>query len=118
MFTQPLAIKGGADAFAEFIPYVFQLFAALLESNPSAALPNHYKALIAPLLQGTIWETRGNAPGCTRLLAAIVPRAAQDIVAENQVEPVLGIFQKLLSGKKTEPNAFDVLDSIVVSLPA
>lgn len=101
----------------EFIPYIFQLFAALLESNPSAALPNHYKALISPLLLGTLWETRGNVPGCTRLLAAIIPRAAQEIVAENQVEPILGVFQRLLSGKKTEQNAFDILESIVVSFP-
>ncbi|ORY71129.1 Cse1-domain-containing protein [Pseudomassariella vexata] len=101
----------------EFIPYVFQLFSALLESNPASALPNHYKSLITPLLQHTLWETRGNVPGCTRLLAAIVPRASQDIVAANQVEPILGIFQKLLVGKKTEQNAFDVLESVVISIP-
>jgi exportin-2 (importin alpha re-exporter) len=96
---------------------VFQLLAALLEANPSGALPNHYKALIAPLIVPTLWETRGNIPGCTRLLAAILPRAADLIVAENQLEPVLGIFQKLLSGKKTDSSAFELLDSIVTSIP-
>ncbi|KAI0124261.1 CAS/CSE protein [Xylariales sp. AK1849] len=101
----------------EFIPYVFQLFAALLEPNPSGALPNHYKALLAPLVLPTIWETRGNVPGCTRLLAAIIPRTAELIVAENQLEPILGIFQKLLSGKKTEQSAFEILESIVLSIP-
>ncbi|KAH8663966.1 CAS/CSE protein [Xylariales sp. PMI_506] len=101
----------------EFIPYVFQLFAALLEPNPSGALPNHYKALIAPLVLPTLWETRGNVPGCTRLLSAIIPRAADQIVAENQLEPILGIFQKLLSGKKTEQSAFEILEAIVISIP-
>ncbi|KAF3021517.1 importin-alpha export receptor [Neopestalotiopsis sp. 37M] len=101
----------------EFIPYVFQLFAALLEPNPSGALPDHYKALIGPLILPTIWETRGNVPGAARLLAAIIPRAAEAIVAENQLEPILGIFQKLLSGKKTEQSAFEILDAIVVSVP-
>ncbi|KAK8110363.1 Importin alpha re-exporter [Apiospora kogelbergensis] len=101
----------------EFIPYVFQLFAALLEPNPSGALPNHFKALLPPLLQFTMWETRGNVPGCTRLLAAIIPRATDMIVAENQVEPILGIFQKLLSGKKTEQNAFDILEAVITSIP-
>ncbi|KAI1863767.1 hypothetical protein JX265_003903 [Neoarthrinium moseri] len=101
----------------EFIPYVFQLFAALLEPNPSGALPNHYKALITPLVLPTIWETRGNVPGCARLLAAIIPRAADAIVAENQLEPILGIFQKLLSGKKTEQNAFEILEAITTSIP-
>lgn len=98
------------------MPYVFQIFAKLLELNPSGALPNHYQALVSPLMLPTLWETRGNVPALTRLLAAIVPRASATIVAENQVQPVLGIFQSLLSGKKTEQNAFDLLESIVLSI--
>lgn len=98
------------------MPYVFQLFAALLESNPSGALPDHYKALVGPLLAPALWETRGNVPALTRLLAAILPRSAGDIVANNHLEAVLGIFQMLLSGKKTEQNAFELLESIVTSV--
>lgn len=64
----------------------------------------------------TLWETRGNVPALTRLLAAIIPRASQSIVAENQLQPVLGIFQTLLSIKRTEQNAFDLLETIVVSI--
>ncbi|KAI1365360.1 CAS/CSE protein [Xylaria arbuscula] len=101
----------------EFIPYVLQLFAKLLELNPSGALPNHYQALVPPLMLPTTWETRGNVPALTRLLVAIIPRASQYIVAENQVQPILGIFQGLLRGKKTEQNAFDLLESIVLSIP-
>ncbi|KAJ8119394.1 hypothetical protein ONZ43_g3645 [Nemania bipapillata] len=77
----------------EFMPYVFQLFAKLLELNPSGALPNHYQALVPPLM------------------------ATQYIVTENQVQPILGIFQGLLRGKKTEQNAFDLLESVVSSIP-
>ncbi|KAI3323164.1 CAS/CSE protein [Xylariaceae sp. AK1471] len=101
----------------EFMPYVFQIFAKLLELNPSGALPNHYQALIPPLMLPATWETRGNVPALTRLLVAIIPRAAQSIVAENQVQPILGIFQGLLRGKKTEPNAFDLLESVALSIP-
>lgn len=99
------------------MPYVFQLFAKLLELNPSGALPNHYQALVPPLLLPATWETRGNVPALTRLLLATIPRATQHIVAENQVQPILGIFQGLLRGKKTEPNAFDLLESVVLSIP-
>lgn len=101
----------------EFMPYIFQLFAKLLELNPSGALPNHYQALIPPLMLPATWETRGNVPALTRLLIAIIPRAAQFIVAENQVQPILGIFQGLLRGRKTEGNAFDLLETIVLSIP-
>lgn len=65
----------------------------------------------------TLWETRGNVPALTRTLAAIIPRAASSIVAENQVQPILGIFQNLLRSKKTEQNAFDLLESIILSIP-
>lgn len=101
---------------SEFVPYVLQIFAKLLELNPSGALPNHYQTLLAPLMTPTLWETRGNVPALTRLLAAIVPRASSTIVAENQVQPILGIFQNLLRGKKTEQNAYDLLESIVLSI--
>jgi exportin-2 (importin alpha re-exporter) len=105
------------DSSLEFMPYVFQLLAKLLELNPSGALPNHYQALIAPLMLPTTWETRGNVPALTRLLIAIIPRATQTIVAENQVQPILGIFQGLLRGKKTESNAFDLLETVCLSIP-
>lgn len=95
--------------------YVFQILAQLLESSPSDTISNNYKQLLGPLLNPTLWETRGNVPACTRLLSAVIPRVAKDIVAENQLEPILGIFQKLLSGKKSELYAFDILDSIVKS---
>ncbi|KAI1438347.1 CAS/CSE protein [Xylaria sp. CBS 124048] len=101
----------------EFMPYVFQLFAKLLELNPSGALPNHYQSLLPPLMLPATWETRGNVPALTRLLVAIIPRAAQHIVAENTVQPILGIFQGLLRGRKTEQNAFDLLESVVLSIP-
>ncbi|KAI1765599.1 putative mportin-alpha export receptor [Hypoxylon sp. FL1150] len=100
----------------EFVPYVLQIFAKLLELNPSGALPNHYQALVPPLMQPTLWETRGNIPALTRLLVAIIPRAASTIVAENQVQSILGIFQNLLRVKKTELHAFDLLESVVISI--
>lgn len=101
----------------EFVPYVFQILSALLEASQTKALPDHYRTLIPVVLAPTIWETRGNVPACARFLAAILPKVADAIVAENQVEPVLGIFQRLSSSKKTEQNSIDILEAIVTSLP-
>ncbi|OTB05757.1 hypothetical protein M426DRAFT_319437 [Hypoxylon sp. CI-4A] len=101
----------------EFIPYVLQVLSKLLEINPSGTLPSNFQSLIPHLVMPNLWETRGNVPALTRLLAAILPRAANTIVAENQVQPILGIFQNLLRIKKTEQNAFDLLEAVVVSVP-
>ncbi|OWP00452.1 importin alpha re-exporter [Marssonina coronariae] len=102
--------------FAEFMPYVFQLFAALLESRPQGPLSEFYKALIGPVLSPALWESRGNVPALARLLSSIIPRAGAEIVAGGQIEPILGIFQKLIGGKtRTELYGLDVLEAVVVS---
>lgn len=67
------------------------------------------------ILQPTVWETRGNVPGCARFLSAMVPKAKQAIVDHKQLEQILGVFQRLLASKKTEQNAFDILESVVCS---
>lgn len=95
--------------------YIFQILAQLLESSPSETISDNYKSLLGPLLNPPLWETRGNVPACTRLLSAVIPKAPKAIVADNQVEPILGIFQKLLGGKKSELYSFDILDAMVKS---
>ncbi|KAI9832557.1 MAG: hypothetical protein M1819_004347 [Sarea resinae] len=101
----------------EFMPYVFQLFAALLEANPSASLSEYYKSLISPIIMPALWDSRGNVPALVRLLSSIIPRGAEDIAKNNQIEPILGIFQKLVSSKTHESYGFDLLETVVSSFP-
>lgn len=103
----------GLILFTEFMPYIFQILAQLLESSPSDSISDNYTALLTPLLSPPLWETRGNVPACARLLSAVIPRASKTILAENQIEAILGIFQKLLGGKKSELYAFDILEASV-----
>lgn len=101
----------------EFTPYVFQLFAALLQSSPPGPLSPSFQALLAPILSPTMWESRGNVPALTRLLCTIIPRGAAEIAAANQTEAILIIFQKLVSTKAYETYAMDLIDTVVTSLP-
>ncbi|BCS13985.1 Cse1-domain-containing protein [Aspergillus piperis CBS 112811] len=101
----------------EFMPYIFQLFAALLEANPSGTLPDYYQNLIAPILMPVMWESKGNIPALVRLLSSIIHRGSQYIIQNEQIAPVLGIFQKLLSTKTNEGYGFDLLESVVANFP-
>ncbi|OJJ43812.1 hypothetical protein ASPZODRAFT_73605 [Penicilliopsis zonata CBS 506.65] len=101
----------------EFIPYVFQLFAALLEANPSGTLPTYYQNLVAPILMPVMWESKGNIPALVRLLSSIIARGSQFVLENNQIEPILGIFQKLLSTKANESHGFDLLESVIANFP-
>lgn len=101
----------------EFMPYVFQLLAALLEANPSATLPGHYEHLIAPIIAPAMWESKGNVPALVRLLSSIIPRGTESITNNNQIEPILGIFQKLVSSKANESYGFDLLEAVISNFP-
>ena len=101
----------------EFVPYVFQIFAALLEANSSASLPQYYQSLVAPSLSPELWSMRGNVPALVRFLSAVIPRGATDIIQNNQLETILGIFQRLISTKTNETHAFDLLECIIQTFP-
>jgi exportin-2 (importin alpha re-exporter) len=101
----------------EFMPYVFQLFAALLETNSSGVLPDSYAALIPPIIQPPLYELKGNVPALIRLLSAIMTRGTDTIISNNQLEPILGIFQKLLSTKTHETQGFELVEAVISSFP-
>jgi exportin-2 (importin alpha re-exporter) len=105
------------EGIEEFMPYVFQLFAALLEANPSGQLTQYYQELLEIVILPQVWESRGNVPALVRLLTSMIPRNVQGIVANKQVEPILGIFQKLISTRTTETLAFELVEAVIISIP-
>ncbi|KAK2739185.1 importin-alpha export receptor [Myotisia sp. PD_48] len=102
---------------SEFIPYIFQLLAALLEANPEGPFPSYLEPIVAPILTPAVWETRGNVPALVRLLSAVIRRAGDLISRNNQIEPILGIFQKLISSKANESYGFDLLENVISAFP-
>jgi exportin-2 (importin alpha re-exporter) len=107
-----------SEGIEEFSPYIFQLFSALLEANPSGQLTDYYRSLFSIIIQGAVWEQRGNVPALARLLSAMITRDAQRIVTDKQLEPILGIFQKLISTKAHESHAFELIEALVTFVPA
>ncbi|KAK5947920.1 importin-alpha export receptor [Knufia fluminis] len=107
-------LEQGVD---EFMPYVFQLLAALFEKESNKPLPQQFSPLVAPVLTPTLWEQRGNVPALVRLLSAIIPRAAENLVKNNQLPNVLGLFQKLVSTKTNEGYGCDLLEVCIISFP-
>ncbi|KAG0045285.1 importin-alpha export receptor [Gryganskiella cystojenkinii] len=102
---------------AEFSPYVFQLLSQLLSYNTSADLPVFYQQLLPPLVQPHLWSQQGNVPALVKLLQAYLKSGSAWIVANNQLEPMLGVFQKLVSSKINDHHAFELLQSVVTYVP-
>ena len=102
----------------EFLPYVFQLLAELLELRPGpppgeSALTDGYKSLLPPLLTAALWSRKGNVPALTSLACAYLRKGGAYVASSGQLLPLLGVFQKLLSTKGQEDSAFEIGRALV-----
>ncbi|KAG2207684.1 hypothetical protein INT47_011804 [Mucor saturninus] len=101
----------------EFNPYVFQLLAQLLEQHKGTELTDSYVALLVPLLNPGLWE-QGNIPALVRLLQAYLEKGINTILANNQLEPILGIFQqKLVNSRQFDHYGMLLLHTITLRVP-
>lgn len=98
------------------MPYVFQILSQLVELRP-APLPAIYMNLFSPLLTPLLWERSANVPALVRLLQAYLHKAPQEIIAQQKLGAVLGVFQKLIASRHTDHQGFFILNTIVESLP-
>jgi len=104
---------------SEFTPYVFQILAQLLEYRPgNAGLGEAYSTLFPPLLTPSLWERKGNIPALSRLLQAYLQKGSSEIVSSGQFSGLLGVFQKLVSSRSSEVEAFALLGAITQFIPA
>ena len=107
---------------AEYVPYVFQVLAQLLEAHAAhdkqRVLPGSYASLLPPLLMPALWEQKGNVPALVRLLKAYLAQAPGYFVEQARVEPCLGIYQKLISSRLNDVFGFDLLRALLRVLPA
>lgn len=100
----------------EFIPYVFQVLALLLEVNPGG-ISETYLGLFQPLLQPVLWENSGNIPPLVRLLQAYISKGPANIPTD-RLSGLLGIFQKLLASKANDNYGFSLLNTLIISMPS
>lgn len=97
----------------EYIPYVFQVLAQMLELH-TTDVPSDYRSLLPFLLQPAIWQQKGSIPGLVKLLKAFLARDSQQMVAAGQLASVLGILQqRLIPSKVNDVWGFELLQSVV-----
>lgn len=102
----------------EFIPYVFQILALLLESRTELGVPDAYMALFPCLLAPVLFERPGNIHPLNRLLQAFISKGPQQIVAQNNINALLGVFQKLVASKAHDHEGFLLIQTIIEHFPA
>ena len=98
----------------DFIPYVFQILALLLEYHEAGRVPEAYISLLQPILSPTLWETPANIQPVVYFLTTLISRANHSIEAAGKVIPILGVFQKLVASKNNDHHGFKILHSLVM----
>lgn len=101
----------------EFMPYVFQLLSQLLVYHNEAGIPAAYQAMLPPLLQPIVWESHGNIPALVNLLDSYLVKGPQEIIANNQLTPILGIYQKLIASRMNDHHGFELLTAVLDNVP-
>lgn len=103
---------------SEFTPYVFQIFAQLLEFRPAGSgLGDGYSGLLQGCLAPVAWERRGNIPALSRLMRAYLQQAAAEIANSGSFMAMMGVWQKLVSSKANEISSFELLSAITRFVP-
>ncbi|KAF2454465.1 CAS/CSE protein [Lineolata rhizophorae] len=116
--VEPLwnVLAAGVD---EFVPYVLQLFAALLDAGPAGGglgggAGGYAERLVQAAMQPALWDAKGNVPALVRLLTSVVARGAGPLARAGQTEPLLGVFQKLVVSRAHEGLGFDLLEAMLL----
>lgn len=99
--------------FSEFIPYVFQILALLLELQTNQNIPETYMALFPCLLSPVLFERQANIHPLNRLLQAFISHGSHQIAAQDKTSALLGVFQKLIASKANDHEGFLLIQSII-----
>ncbi|XP_046736247.1 exportin-2 [Diprion similis] len=101
----------------EFIPYVFQILSLLLELQTAPDIPEPYMALFPCLLAPVLFERQANIHPLTRLLQAFVSHGPHQIITQNKISGLLGVFQKLIASKANDDEGFHLMQTIIEHFP-
>eukprot|EP00300_Choanocystis_sp_HF-7_P010198 c16835_g1_i1.p1 GENE.c16835_g1_i1~~c16835_g1_i1.p1 ORF type:complete len:996 (+),score=245.22 c16835_g1_i1:75-2990(+) len=95
----------------DFVPYVVQVLTLLVEVRPKP-IPPAYSQLLPALLTVSKYDTPGNVPALVGLLKAYLRYEGAQVVATNQLPPILGVFQFLVSKKAHDHDGLSLLSAV------
>ncbi|KAF8596041.1 hypothetical protein BDV93DRAFT_79575 [Ceratobasidium sp. AG-I] len=96
----------------QFIPYVFQILAQMLEIH-TTSVPPAYASLLPILFTPAVWQQRGNVPALVRLIKAFIAKDPGSV----DVRTVLAVVQqRLIPSRVNDVFGFELLEALVGGL--
>lgn len=112
------------EDIGEFMPYVFQIFAQMMEVRPGGpgSIPGSYLQILPMLPSPVLLNNRGNIPAVVRMMGVFVEKdpamfAAPDSTGSSHLQRAMGVFQKLISMKMLDHEGFNILNSVILHVP-
>ncbi|KAJ1508459.1 importin-alpha export receptor [Coelomomyces lativittatus] len=104
------------EAQTDFLPFLLQLFAQLLEAHPSSnlGLPPLYQPLVPLIFNPLVWDQASNLAGLVILLKTFLRKDPTYFSQPSMLSTLLGATQLLLKSKMNFHYGFDLLKFIVV----
>ncbi|CAA7263712.1 unnamed protein product [Cyclocybe aegerita] len=100
----------------QYIPYVFQVLAQMLELHRGGALPAEYRGLIPLLVTPAVWQEKGSIPGLVRLLKGFLAQDNVQMHGAGQIASVLAVVQqRLIPSKLHDAWGVELLESVVLN---
>lgn len=99
----------------EFMPYLLQLYAGLVEFSSDPLLPSYARDLLQVALQPPLWSSPGNVPALLRFIQACLRKESLDY--PSLLPPLLGVFQTLLGSRVNDLHAFSLFNTIIQTVP-
>ncbi|KAF9036301.1 CAS/CSE protein [Panaeolus papilionaceus] len=101
----------------QYIPYVFQVLAQMLEFHRGGTVPQDYRNMLPFLLTPAGWQQKGSIPGLVRLLKAFLSQDSDAMFAAGQVASVLAVVQqRLVPSKVNDAWGIELLQSVVLNV--
>lgn len=103
----------------EFMPYVFQMLSLLLEIREGSGSPitDSYWALFPCLLVPALWDRPGNVTPLIRLICSFIKQGSPQISAQEKLNAVLGVFQKMIASKTNDHEGFYLMQNLINYYP-
>ncbi|KAG9074562.1 importin-alpha export receptor, partial [Ceratobasidium sp. UAMH 11750] len=96
----------------QFIPYVFQILAQMLEIH-TTGVPPAYTSLLPIMFTPAVWQQRGNVPALVRLVKAFLTKDPASV----DLRAVLAVVQqRLIPSRVNDVFGFELLEAIVANL--
>lgn len=101
------------ESCQEFAPYIYQLLSQLLLANPT--LNDTYKGLYRSFIHPNTWASTGNITALVDLMSVYIIK--DDGLVAKDLDPLLGVFQLLLSKRQYGPLGLSLLTNIIEGMP-